>query len=220
MKFKEWYEEWVYENGSYKLVALFITLILWVSVLGRKETTVAKEIPLSFSVMDNRIVTAASARSVRYELSGSRRALRKFVAEKTEPITIDINGASVGRLMVTIPDDSIRLPFGVKVQNINPSSVVIEVDEVVKKRVPVVLVWKDATEQNKFILGAKVEPSEIEIEGARQALAKVREVLTAEITSEEAQEQNGEKVIRTKIKSPEIDGIKPLTNEDVVVRFK
>lgn len=220
MKLKEWYEEWVYENGSYKLVALFITLILWVSVLGRKETTVAKEIPLAFSVMDNRIVTAASARTVRFELSGSRRALRRFVADKSEPITVDINGASIGRLMVTIPDDSIKLPFGVKVQNVNPSSVVIEIDEVVRKKVPITPVWRDASEQNKFIMGAKLEPSEVEIVGARQALAKVREVLTVEISSEDAQDQNGEKVIHTKIKLPEVDGLKPLQNQDVVVRFK
>src|SRR5690606_38635104 len=113
----------------YKLVALFITLILWVSVLGRKETTVSKEVPLNFIAAEDKIVSSVSSKLVRFELTGSRRALRRFIAERAEPISVDLKIRGVGRLIVTVPEDSLRLPFGVKVQGVNPPSIVVDIED-------------------------------------------------------------------------------------------
>ena len=46
----------LFENGSYKLVALFISLILWLTILGRREFVVNKEIEVEFTVAQSLVV--------------------------------------------------------------------------------------------------------------------------------------------------------------------
>ena len=37
MKSKRTWMRYITENGSYKLVALFVTLILWITIMGRRN---------------------------------------------------------------------------------------------------------------------------------------------------------------------------------------
>ena len=47
----------VTENGSYKLVALFITLVLWVTFLGRREGVYTGEVTLEYLTKDSIVVS-------------------------------------------------------------------------------------------------------------------------------------------------------------------
>ncbi len=216
---KHAFREWIYENGSYKLVALFITLILWVSVLGRKETTVVKEVPLQFMTAEEKIISNVSSRIVRFEMTGSRRALRRFLSDKTEPVSVDLKSRGAGRLIVTVPEDSIKLPFGVKVLSVNPTTIVVDIEELAKKKVPVIVAWREPRENNRVILKAVTEPAEIWIEGGKNVLNKIREVLTAEVSSKDAVEVNGRHVIKTKIRALELDGIRSIPEQDITITF-
>lgn len=218
MKFRELWDEWVVENGSYKIVALFITLILWVSVLGRKETTLTREIPIIFTIHSERVITSTSSRSIRFELSGSRRALRRMARDRVEPITIDLGASSLGRVIVTVPDDSLKLPFGVKVVSANPPTLAVDIEEVVKKKVPVSILWRDS-EDKVLAKGAVVEPREIVVEGGKSVVRKVREVLTQEVSAVDAVEENGKKVIRTKLRPLEFDGVRSIEDQEVTIQF-
>ena len=40
------WRQFLFENFSYKLVALFISLILWMTILGRRDFQVTKSIEL------------------------------------------------------------------------------------------------------------------------------------------------------------------------------
>lgn len=214
-----WWNEWVVTNGSYKLVALFITLILWVSVLGRKETTLTREIPLQFQVGEGRVITETSARAVRFELSGSRRALRRLARDKVDPITMELSPGSLGRVVVTVPDDTLKLPFGVKVVTANPSTVAVQVEEVVKKRVPVVIAWRDPHERNSVIQNARITPQDVLVEGGTSALRKVREVLTQDVSRADAVEVDGVWTIKTKLRAIELDGVRPVDDQEVLIQF-
>ena len=44
------FEKYVLENGSYKLVALFVALVLWVAILGRKDFVMTYELPIQLLV--------------------------------------------------------------------------------------------------------------------------------------------------------------------------
>lgn len=216
---KKWFDEFVYENGSYKLVALFITLILWVSVLGRKETTVSKEVPLVFVTASNHVVSSVSAKSVRFDLAGSKRSLKKYVTEKNDPINVDLSSRAAGRIIVSVPDDTMRLPFGAKVVSINPPSIVIELEETVKKKVPVKVQWRDIEDQKHLENKIVIEPSDVEIEGAKSIISKIRSVSTVEVNSAEAVAEGNKHVIRTHIRLPDGEGFKNNKNQEIKIIF-
>lgn len=123
---KEW-KNWIFENGSYKLVALFVTLILWVTILGRRDFVLSKDVDIEF-LLPHAIMVSPSAgqkeidRHVTVKVSGPRMALKKF-AQNPGAITIDLGKSRVGPVQAVITPRSVEVPFGVKVISVTPSIV-------------------------------------------------------------------------------------------------
>jgi hypothetical protein len=115
--------DWIVENGSYKLVALFVTLILWVTILGRRDFQLSKEMDLEFLLPQNLTVASqAIDRKVTVKVSGPRMALKKF---STNPgsITVDLVRSQPGPVRALITPRNVEVPFGVKVISISPDVV-------------------------------------------------------------------------------------------------
>ena len=116
----------IFDNGSYKLVALFVTVILWVTILGRRDFTLTKDFDVSIAVPAPYAVLEQSEKIVQVKVSGSRIALKKFASQ---PNTLDIEllQAQDGYRNVPIPIESLDLPLGVKLLAITPAKVQIHV---------------------------------------------------------------------------------------------
>lgn len=118
----EW-RNWILENGSYKLVALFVTLILWVTILGRRDFQLTKEMELEFLLPQTLAIASEGAdRKVAVKVSGPRMALKKF-SQNPGSITIDLVRSQVGPVRALITPRNVEVPFGVKVVSINPDVV-------------------------------------------------------------------------------------------------
>lgn len=123
---RDW-KAWVFENGSYKLVALFVTLILWVTILGRRDFVLSKDMDIEFLLP--RAIAIAPApgqkdvdRHVTVKASGPRMALKRF-AQNPGTITIDLGKSQLGPVQAIITPRSIEVPFGVKVVSVTPNLV-------------------------------------------------------------------------------------------------
>ncbi len=119
---KEW-KNWIFENGSYKLVALFVTLILWVTILGRRDFQLSKDMDLEFLLPQSMAIAADGLeRKVTVKVSGPRMALKKF-SSNPGSITIDLVRSQPGPVRALITPRNVEVPFGVKVISINPDVV-------------------------------------------------------------------------------------------------
>ncbi len=111
----------IVENGSYKLVALFVTLILWVTILGRRDFVMNRDMDIEFLLP--RSVTIAESKTVRrvsVKVSGPRVALKKF-SQSPATITIDLGRqAEPGPVKAVIAPRNVEVPFGVKVISVTP----------------------------------------------------------------------------------------------------
>lgn len=124
---KEW-SSYVTENFSYKLVALFITLILWLTILGRRDFVLNKKIDIELQTGPNQVVVAQTADSIRVKVSGSRSALKKFMDNsQSGSIYIDISERGEGVLDVDVPLNKIEVPIGVRVLGVRPNMIRAEV---------------------------------------------------------------------------------------------
>lgn len=111
----------ILENGSYKLVALFVTLILWVTILGRRDFVLSKDMDIEF-LLPRTIAVAETNRErrVTVKVSGPRVALKKFAANPGT-ITIDLGRqAEPGPVKAVITTRNVEVPFGVKVLSVTP----------------------------------------------------------------------------------------------------
>lgn len=117
----------IFDNGSYKLVAVFVTLILWVTNVGKRDFTITKtfeldyQIPRSMKLKSNEVPHKVSVR-----VSGTRMTLRKF-SKSSEVMVVDLSRTEVGPFRYDIKR-SLDVPVGVKVISVSPEylNVVIE----------------------------------------------------------------------------------------------
>ena len=112
------------ENFSYKVVALFIALILWLTILGRRDFTLSKTLEVELMPSGNQTVISQSVDSVKVKVSGPRTALKKFMdSGLSQLVSIDISKKGLGDIEVEVPPSKIDVPFGVKVVSVRPASI-------------------------------------------------------------------------------------------------
>lgn len=107
------------ENGSYKLVALFVTLILWVTILGRGDIVMTREIGLEFLLPNNMVLAEQRDIRVSVEVAGPRMALRKFT-QNPGLIIVDLSRSKAGKNRAVISAKNVEVPFGVRVRAVKP----------------------------------------------------------------------------------------------------
>ena len=111
----------IVENGSYKLVSLFVTLILWITILGRRDFVLSQDMEIEFLLPRSiAVAPGGSDRHVTVRVSGPRMALKKF-AQNPGTITIDLaRQLDPGPVRATISPRNVEVPFGVKVLSVSP----------------------------------------------------------------------------------------------------
>ncbi|MBC7371042.1 MAG: hypothetical protein H7326_05715 [Bdellovibrionaceae bacterium] len=130
---KPW-TSYITENFSYKVVALFISLILWLTILGRRDFVLSKKIDIELQTAPNQVVVAQTADSIRVKVSGPRAALKKFMDNpQSASILIDISNREAGVLDVDVPLNKIEVPMGVKILGIRPNVIRAEVTNKTEK---------------------------------------------------------------------------------------
>ena len=116
----------LFENGSYKLVALFISLILWLTILGRREFVVTKEIDVEFTAAETFVIAGQSADKVRVKISGPQPLLKKY-KELNQSIVINISDKTSGQYEIDMTPARVEVPNGIKILSIKPSQIRVEV---------------------------------------------------------------------------------------------
>ena len=110
------------ENLSYKVVSLFIALILWITIMGRRDFTMTRNLDVEVLSAAHLQVASQSADHVKVKVVGSRTALRRFMdAGGAQVITIDLSSYQEGVYDVEIPSGKVDVPFGVKILSLFPS---------------------------------------------------------------------------------------------------
>ncbi|MFM6928129.1 MAG: CdaR family protein [Bdellovibrio sp.] len=116
------------ENFSYKVVALFISLILWLTILGRRDFVLSKNIDLDLITAPGTQVVAQTTDHIKVKVSGPRSALKKFMESSlSQNINLDISQKGEGVVYVDIPLNKIEVPLGVKILGIRPNQIQVEV---------------------------------------------------------------------------------------------
>jgi len=119
----------IFENLSYKIVALLISLILWMTILGRRDFEVTRNVELDIVPPVGMVVASQTAERVKVKVAGPRTALRRFLEGGGPILSLDLSHNEVGTYSVTIPTQKLDLPFGVKVISIKPADIEVRLQK-------------------------------------------------------------------------------------------
>jgi hypothetical protein len=137
--------------------------------------------PLEFvHVPSNLIVTEVSENAINVRITGPLSQLEQFSAKEGRA-RIDLSDAKQGTNTFDIISDNFNIPPTLKITQISPSSVNVELDRVMDKVVHVKAVIKGEPARGYRVTKIAVDPPYINLQGARSQLVDLRELLTEEV---------------------------------------
>lgn len=107
------------DNLSYKLVALFVTLILWITIMSRRDFEMTLDIPIETLTSRNVVVHTPRVQKATIRIEGSRSALRHF-QKRDKPLLLDLTGRGAGRMVKRVTPDMVSTVDGVRVLQVEP----------------------------------------------------------------------------------------------------
>jgi YbbR domain-containing protein len=107
------------DNLSYKFVALGVAVILWMSMMGRKDSTLVKDFELQVLLGANLEMETSIPQLVKVEVVGPRVALKK-INQMSPVFTVDLTSARAGRQVIQLSREGLNLPIGARVLSIEP----------------------------------------------------------------------------------------------------
>ncbi len=172
------------EDWTTKLVALAITLALWVGVTGLSTPTTRRiaDVPLTLSYSNKTEITNSPVQAVSIVVSGDRRKVNQ-ITENGLVLSVDLSDVPPGDKVVQLgPDNvSIDLPLGVKLQEIQPSRIAVRLETVEEKEVPVTVETQGDPAEGYEVYGETVNPPRVRVRGPASFIRGLTSVSTEKI---------------------------------------
>lgn len=116
------------DNFSYKLVALFIALILWLSILNRRDFILTKDLDIEIVTAEGLSVAGQSNAQIKVKVSGPQPILKKY-RESSQILAFDMSDKVAGFYDVDLNSSKIEVPAGIKILGIRPQTIRVEIVE-------------------------------------------------------------------------------------------
>jgi YbbR domain-containing protein len=169
------------KNPALKAISLILAVILWLFVKSTSEGEVGLQVPLEFfHCPSSLIVTQVSEDAITVRLMGPLSQVERLSAGEGKA-RIDLSGARAGTNTFDISADNFTIPKTLKITQISPSSIKVELDLVMGKVVRVKALVKGEPAPGYRVTKIIVDPPSIKLRGARSHLAELKEVSTEEI---------------------------------------
>jgi hypothetical protein len=105
-----------------------IALILWLTILGRRDFVFTKTMEVDLATAPDTQVISISAERVKVKVSGQRLPLKKFLeASGVQNLSFDIADKKEGSFELFVSPEMIEVPAGVKVLSIRPTRLRVQV---------------------------------------------------------------------------------------------
>jgi YbbR domain-containing protein len=169
------------KNPTLKVISLILAIILWLFVKSTSEGEVGLQVPLEFfRCPSNLIVTHVSEEAITVRIMGPLTQVEQLSARDGKA-RIDLSNARAGAITFAISADNFVIPKALKITQIRPSTITVELDSVMGKVVRVKAVVKGEPAPGYRVTQIVVDPTTIKLQGSRSQLGALKEVLTEEI---------------------------------------
>jgi YbbR domain-containing protein len=168
-------------NLGTKIISVVIAVLLWGVVLGSRNVEATKDISLEVITPPDLVVSNELPDKITFRLTGPKAFLRAVLDRHEDPIRVNLVGAKSGVVTYRFFSDNIRVPIGVKVSGINPTAIIVKLELVKKKEVPVRAEIVGIPPDGYKLLQVKVHPETVKIRGAQSHVDSVAELQTSPI---------------------------------------
>lgn len=171
-------------NLGLKVVALALAVAAWWFVAGESKVLVSFTIPLEIrNVPKGLTMTNKPERQVEVRLSGPSSLLSGMRPSEISA-GVDLSAARAGRQYFTLDDRAVKVPPGIKVQRIFPSSIEVILDRTERRTVPVSARIGGGTAVRRRVAKVEIDPPSVEVEALPEEFSRMQVVYTEEVVPE------------------------------------
>lgn len=168
------------EDWGLKLIALVITLGLWLGVTGLSSPITRRmNVPLNLSISSDAQVTNTAQQDVDIEIMGDKRKVDQL-ARGTLAAFLDLTEQKPGNWVVSLSPDNVYvdLPQGIKLVDVAPSRIAINIEAVEEKEVEVRAETSGKPVQGFEVYAASPLPPRIRVRGAASVVGALEYLKT------------------------------------------
>lgn len=174
------------KNLSLKVLSLLLAALMWAFIASQERSgatefrfitpLVFKNIPSSLEVLSSPVQSVSVLVSVRRSLSGS-------LNPNNFQVAIDLSNQLPGAFEYTLSErnvtyDSERLPPSMSVLRISPSVVPVELEETIRREVPIKPRFSGDLSEGHTIQAIELVPPRVEVIGARSTVESLDAIYT------------------------------------------
>lgn len=175
------------EDWLVKLVALGVTLALWLGVTGLSTPTTTRlsAIPLSLRFTSDTEVTNTPITEIDVIISGDNRKIAQI--NKNDLVaSVDLTGIAPGDRVIQLTGDNVRLelPLGVRLDEITPSRMAVRLEAVDVKEVPVKVEVTGNPPDGFEVYSQNANPVRVRVRGPLSLTKPLSQVMTEKVDLE------------------------------------
>ena len=167
------------DNLLEKFLALTLAISLAVTKRVDRVIRVKKMVSLELSYPDSRVMTSALPQQIELVIEGPYQKIQNLEEDRDQqikPYRIQFDGSENG--IYNFQRDYYALPPGLKLEAISPSSMVVQFDEKVERRVPVKPRFVDKMPDGYRLTETSVSPDFVTLVGAKSVVSKYEGIET------------------------------------------
>ncbi len=172
------------EDWLTKLLALAITIALWIGVTGLSEVGSDRyKVPLVLRLADNAEATNQPIDQVEIRISGDKRRLEQ-TRDGDLRVFVDLTSVPVGSQTLTLAPDTVSvpdLPNGIRLEDINPKKIVVRLEAIEEKEVAVHVETQGTVPQGMEVYAETVSPPKIRVRGPASFLRTLTNISTDKV---------------------------------------
>lgn len=164
-------------NMGTKIISLLIAIVLWVVVLGSRNVEVTKEVPLEIVTSSDLVVGSDVPEKIAFRLSGPKAFLRAILDRREEPIRVNLTNSKAGLMTYRFFNDNIRVPIGVKVLSVTPAALLIRLEPLKTREIPVKVQLQGIPPEGYRVIRTEARPSRVKVRGPESRVAALSELV-------------------------------------------
>ncbi len=202
------------EDWGLKLLALAITLLLWLAVTDiNRPRRMRRAVQLNFLRPDNLSLSSETPRNVEVLLTGTRDQLGSLTILDLAA-TVDLTDDKAGERIVRLSTDRVHmdLPQGVKIESFQPTTIPIRLEPLVTGQIPVEIKLQGHPAEGYEVYGAQAQPGTVKVQGPASLIDALKKAPTENISVDGRKESFSVSGIAIDIPDQKMELVDPTVN--------
>ena len=212
-----WFKKIFVDDWLMKLLALIITLALWLGVSGLREeiTTRIENVKLKPRISNTLEITNPPPATVNLVVSGDRRRIDPIKTENLV-VSLDLSDVSAGEQTIELTplNVSVELPTGVRLEEIQPNKIAIKLENAIEREIPVRAETDNNLSEKYEIYNVAVMPQRVRVRGAESVVRSLAYISTERISMENRNENFVAQQVPLNIITPNVTALDTAVNVD------